>query len=95
LKVPNWRLSAAGLSPRRAGEHGDAGAQKRVGNLRAVAEIGAGEDAPAGASVLAAQVEAVARARVTADPQQLRMALLDVASAAIPWATDIALAADP
>jgi len=87
-------VSVAGLSPRRAGDGREATARQRVRNLGAVAEIGAGDTPPAGASTLATQVEAVARARASTDPQELRVALLDVASAAIRWANDIAWAAD-
>jgi hypothetical protein len=87
-------VRAAGLTPRAAGDHGETGPRRRVGNLRAVAEIGADAGPRASASALAAHVEAVARARAVADPQQLRMALLDVASSAIRWATDIAWAAE-
>jgi len=83
-------VSAAGLQPRHAGDSGEASAARRVRNLRAVAEIGAGYGLHVGAPALAQQVESVARARRTKDQQQLRMALLDLASAAIRWANDIA-----
>lgn len=87
-------VGAAGLQPRRAGDHGERIADRRDRNLRAVAEIGAGSSLRTGAPALAQQVEAVAHARRSADPQQLRIALLDMASAAIRWANDIAWAAD-
>jgi len=83
-------VSAAGLQPRRAGDAGEAIAARRVANLRAVAEIGAGNGSSCAAPALAQQVEAVVRARRTTDQQQLRMVLLDLASAAIRWANDIA-----
>jgi hypothetical protein len=83
-------VSAAGLSARRAGDHGPALAERRGRNLRAVAEIGAGAGAGSGAAALALQVNSVAGARRAADKQQLRMALLDLASVAIRWANDIA-----
>lgn len=83
-------VSAAGLQPRQAGDSGEAIAERRACNLRAVAEIDAGSSSRSGAPALAHQVEAVARARRTTDPQQLRMTLLELASAAIRWANDIA-----
>jgi len=83
-------VSAAGLQPRRAGDAGEAIAARRVSNLRAVAEIGTSNGSPRGATGLAKQVEGVARARRTKDQQQLRIALLDLASVAIRWANDIA-----
>ncbi|MGA2928712.1 MAG: hypothetical protein ABSG43_22530 [Solirubrobacteraceae bacterium] len=83
-------VRAAGLQPRQAGDSGDAVTKRRARNLRAVAEIDAGGGSRAGAPVLAQQVAAVARARRSTDQQQLRIALLDVASAAIQWASDIA-----
>jgi hypothetical protein len=87
-------VGAAGLQPRRAGDHGDGVAEQRASNLRAVAEIGAAIGARSGATALARQVEAVAKARRSTDAQQLRMALLDVASAAIGWANDIGWVTD-
>ncbi len=87
-------VSAAGLQPRNAGDSGEAITARRVRNLRAVAEIDAGSTSRSGAPSLAKQVEAVARARRSTDPQQLRMALLGVASAAIRWASDIAWTGD-
>jgi hypothetical protein len=83
-------VSAAGLQPRRAGDAGEAIAARRLSNLRTVAEIGAGNGSSCRAPALAQQVEAVARARRTTDQQQLRIALLDLASTAIRWANDIA-----
>ncbi len=83
-------VGAAGLHPRRAGDHGDLHTEHRARNLRVVAEIGAAMGSRAGAAALAQQLEAVARARRSSDPQQLRMALLETASAAIRWANDIA-----
>ncbi|MGO9899517.1 MAG: hypothetical protein ACLP0J_07450 [Solirubrobacteraceae bacterium] len=85
-------VSAAGLQPRRAGDHGNGTVEDRARNLRVVAEIGAAPGSRGGAPALAAHIEAVARARRSTDPQQLRIALLDMASAAIHWATDIAWA---
>ncbi len=85
-------VSAAGLTPRRAGDHGSVTAEHRARNLRVVAEIGVAPGLRVGAPILAAHVEAVALARRSADPQQLRIALLDMASAAINWANNIAWA---
>jgi hypothetical protein len=83
-------VSAAGLQPRHAGDASATVAERRVGNLRGVAEIGAGCGSRSGAPAVAQQVEAVARARRTEDQEQLRIALLDLASAALRWANDIA-----
>jgi hypothetical protein len=87
-------VRAAGLQPRRAGDHGRAATERRIHNLRAVAEIGAGGGACRGAPDLARQVEAVAAARRVADEERLRMALLELGAAAIQWASDIAWSAD-
>ncbi len=87
-------VSAAGLQPRRAGDHGRGTAEHRVRNLRVVAEIGAAPGSRGGTAALAAHIEAVARARRSTDPEQLRITLLDLASAAIRWANDIAWADD-
>jgi len=87
-------VSAAGLQPRRAGDSCETIAERRVRNMRAVAEIGARYSPRSGAPALARQVEAVARARRTTDPQQLRLALLDLASAAVRWANDIGWSGD-
>ena len=83
-------IQAAGLQPRQAGDPRAAMTEWRARNLRAVAEIDAGRTSPCGGPALAEQVQAVALARRSADPQRLRMALLGVASVAIRWASDIA-----
>jgi hypothetical protein len=80
-------IAAAGLRPRRAGESARSAAQRGAGNLRAIAEREAG--ALGGAPGLAQHVEAVARARRATDPQELRVALLDVAAAALRWANEL------
>jgi hypothetical protein len=86
-------VSAAGFQPRRGGDHGPTVVARRVQNLRSAAEIVAG-GAPAGAPALARQVGAVAAARRAGDHERLRMALLDLASVAVRWASDIAWRAD-
>ena len=83
-------VRAAGLQPRKAGEHGPAVDERRLANLRAAAEIGAGARRRGGAQALARQVAAVAAARRAGDEERLRMALLDVAAVAVRWAGDIA-----
>jgi hypothetical protein len=83
-------IQAAGLQPRQAGEPRAAMTEWRARNLRALAEIDAGRVPHGSGPALAQQVQAVARARRSADPQRLRMALLGVASVAIRWASEIA-----
>lgn len=86
----NEAVSAAGLQPRHAGDQDNTIALRRARNLVAVAEIAAADGCRSGAPALAQHVDAVARARRTSDQEQLRMALLDLASGAIKWANDIA-----
>jgi Homing endonuclease associated repeat len=83
-------IQAAGLEPRQAGDPRPAVTEWRARNLRAVSEMDADRTSPCSGRALAQQVRAVARARRSADPQRLRMALLGVASIAIRWASDIA-----
>jgi Homing endonuclease associated repeat len=88
-------VKAAGLQPRHAGALGFAVAEWRACNLRTVAEIG-GADGTSRSAIpaLAKHVEAVARSRRGQDPEQLRMALLGLASVAIRCASDIAWSGD-
>jgi hypothetical protein len=83
-------VEAAGLQPRHAGVLGLRVTEWRTSNLRTVAEIGADGGSRSAIQALAQHVEAVARSRRRGDPEQLRIALLGVASVAIGWANDIA-----
>jgi hypothetical protein len=86
-------IEAAGLRPRRQGEHGGGTLGQRAHNGRAVAEIRAGASR-SGAAALAAQVQAVAAANRALEPDKLRLALLELAAVALRWADDIAWGSD-
>lgn len=87
-------VAAAGLVPRHQGQHQprtelvlDSEVLLHIATLRSL------QDRRPTPSVLAAQVREVARAQGSADPSDLRLALIELAAAALRWA-DIASPAE-